>query len=1039
MTQEYTPVQWVDETPSEPGTVINKARLDQMQTAHHYADGFEEVDTVPTADPQVTYHKVVYCTADSTFYRWDGSQWTKDIDDDTKALLLAHEADHSNPHVVTKAQVGLGNADNTSDLDKPVSVAQQAALDAKVDDSQIVTTWSVPLSDDNIPGEKLVKDSLDAKVDDTQIVTSWGSPLSDDRIPSEKLVKDTFAQYGIAITGAATSILTSDLTPEMAMVSDENGKVAVSTVTAQELAYLSGVSGNVQDQIDGKVDKNVAITGATKCKITYDAKGLVTAGGDLVASDIPTIAVSQVSGLQGDLDGKVDKITPSPAGTYYKVTVNAQGQVTSGSSPTTLSGYGITDAVQANAAITGATKTKITYDAKGLVTAGSDLAEGDIPSLSISKISGLQTALDAKMDDTQLVSSWQGTPDNTHVASEKLTKDALDGKAPTDHASSSATYGAGDATHYGHVIVDASMNAGSDNPVRNSTVVSFVNSSIATATANFRGTYDAISDLGFTSAQVDLWTDPPSSSVESDVSNAIKAKLLADGITPTNNDYVFVSVNMSGTVDVDFYWRFKYDGTDWLYEYTLNNSSFTQAQWDTINALITNTTVDPNDPSNTPYQGIDVKDILNHIASAANPHSVTKAQVGLGNVDNYGSVSSWQGTPDNTHIPTEKLVKDSLDGKVDKLVTKPTAGTYTSVTINAEGQVTGGSNPTTLAGYGITDAVNTTGDQTGIAGMKEWINTPTFKHTDGTSANIILQRNGGDASTATTNATVTLKTNAGDRGYVNNWEDASAIHTQLSAKGNSTHSIEVSSDKSANSGWVTAPYRTSGITVNDVLTAGNGVTLGTDQTITGEKMHKKRIVMVADGTDPYFQMISTYPRILGQNPTDLSATDGILLQNYGIDGTGLAYYQQDVFRRGSTGYTELYHYLKNKNGVITYSALYMGDNNIAWMSAPYRAYSSANVNDVVTIGSLASNPDVVHTTGNESVNGEKSFGNTLKVKTTWITWSSTANEPGGQSISFIDNAGVELVAIFPYISSGTCHLGARYRNSDGTTGYATVF
>lgn len=33
-----------------------------------------------------------------------------------------------------------------------------------------------------------------------------------------------------------------------------------------------------------------------------------------------------------------------------------------------------------------------------------------------------------------------------------------------------------------------------------------------------------------------------------------------------------------------------------------------------------------------------------------------------------------------------------------------TAGTYKSVTVNVQGHVTGGSNPTTLAGYGITDA-----------------------------------------------------------------------------------------------------------------------------------------------------------------------------------------------------------------------------------------------------------------------------------------------------------------------------------------------
>lgn len=39
----------------------------------------------------------------------------------------------NNPHNVTALQVGLGNVDDTSDADKPVSTAQQAALDLKVD------------------------------------------------------------------------------------------------------------------------------------------------------------------------------------------------------------------------------------------------------------------------------------------------------------------------------------------------------------------------------------------------------------------------------------------------------------------------------------------------------------------------------------------------------------------------------------------------------------------------------------------------------------------------------------------------------------------------------------------------------------------------------------------------------------------------------------------------------------------------------------------------------------------------------------------
>jgi len=52
------------------------------------------------------------------------------------------------------------------------------------------------------------------------------------------------------------------------------------------------------------VASNTAITGATNTKITYDSKGLVTAGTTLIASDIPTIAQSQVTNLTTDLAAK---------------------------------------------------------------------------------------------------------------------------------------------------------------------------------------------------------------------------------------------------------------------------------------------------------------------------------------------------------------------------------------------------------------------------------------------------------------------------------------------------------------------------------------------------------------------------------------------------------------------------------------------------------------------------------------------------------------------------------------------------------------
>ena len=52
--------------------------------------------------------------------------------DNVATDLSTHEQDTNNPHDVTKTQVGLGNVDNTSDIDKPVSTAQATALNNAV-------------------------------------------------------------------------------------------------------------------------------------------------------------------------------------------------------------------------------------------------------------------------------------------------------------------------------------------------------------------------------------------------------------------------------------------------------------------------------------------------------------------------------------------------------------------------------------------------------------------------------------------------------------------------------------------------------------------------------------------------------------------------------------------------------------------------------------------------------------------------------------------------------------------------------------------
>ena len=153
------------------------------------------------------------------------------------------------------------------------------------------------------------------------------------------------------------------------------GKVQIKIATGDNAGNVvfTANSNGLKGQVDlsGKVDKNDAITGATKCKITYDAKGLVTSGADLEASDIPNLASSKINAMTG--------YTKASSAAAIEATDSLNTAI--GKLEKTADGK-----VDANAAITGATKCKITYDAKGLVTSGADLAASDIPNLSLSKI-----------------------------------------------------------------------------------------------------------------------------------------------------------------------------------------------------------------------------------------------------------------------------------------------------------------------------------------------------------------------------------------------------------------------------------------------------------------------------------------------------------------------------------------------------------------------------------------------------------------------------------------------------------------------------
>lgn len=76
-----------------------------------------------------------------------------------------------------------------------------------------------------------------------------------------------------------------------------------------KLNELETSIGNVKTTADKAVMANDAITGGTATKITYDAKGLVTKGENLAVSDIPTLGISKIDGLQDALNSKQNKLT----------------------------------------------------------------------------------------------------------------------------------------------------------------------------------------------------------------------------------------------------------------------------------------------------------------------------------------------------------------------------------------------------------------------------------------------------------------------------------------------------------------------------------------------------------------------------------------------------------------------------------------------------------------------------------------------------------------------------------------------------------
>lgn len=284
---------------------------------------------------------------------------------------------------------------------------------------------------------------------------------------------------------------------------------------------------------------------------------------------------------------------------------------------------------------TAGTYTKVTTDAKGRVTSGTTLSDTDIPSLTSAKISDFDTQV-----RTSRLDQMAAPTASVSFNSQKITNLA----APTGD-NDAATKAYVDATKQGLDVKDS---------VRVATTESITLSGTQTI----------------------------------------------DGIAVIAGDRVLVKNQSPGSANGIY----SVDAGSWTRSVDADNSTagevtagmFTFVEEGTINGdsgwvLITNNpiTLDTTDLTFTQFSG------AGQVEGGA---GLAKDGVTL----NVGTAS------------TERIVvnADNID-----LAFAGTAGTYTSVTTDAYGRVTAGTNPTTLAGYGITDAQSLDATLTALAGV----------------------------------------------------------------------------------------------------------------------------------------------------------------------------------------------------------------------------------------------------------------------------------------------------------------------------------
>ena len=273
-----------------------------------------------------------------------------------------------------------------------LAVADLSASETKKVSSKDLIQNGVKLIDDGtLPGAKLVANSVTAAQIGPDAITA--SELADGSV-------DTAAVMDLAITNSKIA------------AGVDGAKLTDDTVTAAKIPAASLNRG--LDKTGGAIGHTNAVTPATRSGITFDAQGHITGTAPLAPVDLPiatqsavgAVSIPAASGLTVSGGGAVNHASTIAAGTRSGITYNATGHITAAVAlipddiPTAsqiakggviVPGPELTvDAAgtlhHADSGVSAGTYPKVTVDARGHVTAGGALIAGDIPNLDATKL-----------------------------------------------------------------------------------------------------------------------------------------------------------------------------------------------------------------------------------------------------------------------------------------------------------------------------------------------------------------------------------------------------------------------------------------------------------------------------------------------------------------------------------------------------------------------------------------------------------------------------------------------------------------------------